>query len=86
MWHSLFVATSYGYIDKKNKKFVYGIAGGTQPFKITGGKILSILSGEGVAAGLFEDFEYENYETDIDADDIILFYSDGIYEFLIIKL
>lgn len=36
-----------------------------------------------VAAGLFEDFEYENYETDIDADDIILFYSDGIYEFLI---
>lgn len=80
---NIFVATSYGYIDKKNKKFVYGIAGGTQPFKITGGKILSILSGEGVAAGLFEDFEYENYETDIDADDIILFYSDGIYEFLI---
>lgn len=82
---AVFVVTTYGYIDRRNKKFVFGFGGGTSPIKINvkEKKMENLVEDGGFAIGLFEEAYFERKEIDIGKDDMILFYSDGIYEFLI---
>ncbi|BDU50549.1 diguanylate cyclase domain-containing protein [Haliovirga abyssi] len=82
---AVFVVTTYGYIDRKNKKFVFGFGGGTSPIKIDvkEKKMENLVEDGGFAIGLFEEAYFERKEIEIGMDDMILFYSDGIYEFLI---
>jgi len=81
---NIFVATTYGYIDSKEKEFVYGFGGGTSPIMINvKERKLEFLAEEGFVIGLMEESYFETKKVKMDSDSILLFYSDGIYEFLI---
>ncbi|OQY10272.1 MAG: hypothetical protein B6I28_01325 [Fusobacteriia bacterium 4572_132] len=81
---NIFVATTYGYVDRKEKEFVYGFGGGTSPIKIdVKERKLEFLAEEGFVIGLMEESYFETKKVKMGSDDILLFYSDGIYEFLI---
>lgn len=83
---NIFVATTYGYIMKKEKKYVYGFGGGTSPIVVNfQTKETEMLADSGFVIGLFEDAEFEEKEVFLDDDKMVFFYSDGIYEFLIEK-
>ncbi|MGM0508172.1 MAG: SpoIIE family protein phosphatase [Fusobacteriota bacterium] len=84
---NIFVATTYGYVDKKNKEFVYSFGGGTSPIKIdTTDKSLEFLAEGGFIIGLLEEAYFETRRVSLNSNgnnEILFFYSDGIYEFLI---
>jgi phosphoserine phosphatase RsbU/P len=83
---NIFVATVYGIIDKKNRTFTYGFGGGTTPIRINEkNKSIKELEGSGIAVGLINEASFETKEEQFEEGEILFFYSDGIYEFLIEK-
>lgn len=83
---NIFVATIYGIVDKRDKKFIYGFGGGTTPIRINvKTKEIFEIAGNGIAIGLINDSSFETKEVCFEEGDILFFYSDGIYEFLIEK-
>ena len=83
---NIFVATVYGIIDKKNRIFTYGFGGGTTPIRINvKNKSIKELEGSGIAVGLINEASFETKEEKFEEGEILFFYSDGIYEFLIEK-
>lgn len=81
---NIFVATTYGIINKIDNKFTYSYGGGTVPIKISRetGEIEKLADG-GYIVGIFDEAEFETREVTFADGDILFFYSDGIYEFLI---
>lgn len=84
---NVFVAASYGIFDKKNDKFIYSFGGGTSPILLSTQKndIELLEKDGGFAIGILEEAEFNYKEIQLYPNDIIFFYSDGIYEFLIEK-
>ena len=81
---NIFVATVFAIIDKREKTFNYSFGGGTSPLIIRHkDKSIKQCQNEGFVVGLFDEAEFESEIIDLEDGDIIFFYSDGIYEFLI---
>lgn len=83
---NIFVTTIFGIIDKEKLKFIYGFGGGTSPIKIDcKNKEMKVIDGNGIAVGLVSEASFETKEESFNKGDILFFYSDGIYEFLMEK-
>lgn len=81
---NVFVTTIYGYIDKKEHSFTYSFGGGTSPMKITPAiNKIEVIESEGMAVGIIPDNEFSVSKLFFQEGDIMLLYSDGVYEFLI---
>ncbi len=81
---NIFVTTIYGYINKKERSFTYSFGGGTSPIKISPEKRkIEVIESEGVAVGIIPDNEFNLSKLYFDEGDMLLLYSDGVYEFLI---
>ncbi len=84
---NIFVAASYGVLDKKAGKLLYSFGGGTSPILLQKEKkdMMLLEKNGGFAIGLVDEAEFYFKEIYIGDGDILFFYSDGIYEFLIEK-
>lgn len=81
---NIFVATTFGIIDRKEKSFTYSYGGGTVPIKIDcKTHEIEKLAESGYIIGIFEDATFEEKKVFLNSGDVLFFYSDGIYEFLI---
>lgn len=81
---TLFVTASYYVVDIVTKQLTYAIAGHPSPLLIHHGtekvEVLTDSFDTGPALGLFEDVEYLTGETTVEEGDIILTFTDGLFE------
>lgn len=75
-----FTSLFYGILDCSGGQFEYANAGHNFPILIKEGKPFELLKTTGPALGLVKDYEFKTKSIDIDGNDCILFYTDGITE------
>ena len=66
-------------IDTRDLTLTYCNAGHNPPFLLSNGEIRRLSQG-GMVAGLFENRPYEQETVDLNQDDLVVFYTDGIVE------
>lgn len=72
-----------GLYDKESRKFVYCNAGHEFPiFYSTKNKKIKLLQSTGTLLGLFKESEYHNEFINLEPNDKILFYTDGLLDFI----
>jgi len=81
---TLFVTASYYVVDIVTKRLTYAIAGHPSPLLVHHGtekvEVLTDSFDTGPALGLFEDVEYLTGETTVEEGDLILTFTDGLFE------
>ncbi len=78
---SMFVTAVYGVLTVKTGEFVYANAGHCPPVWVTAKpKKLKILKKTGAALGIFENLEMDENTIQLDPDDYLLLYTDGLTE------
>ncbi|UCE06940.1 MAG: SpoIIE family protein phosphatase [bacterium] len=75
-----FVTLFYGVYDQSSNQFEYATAGHNYPIWIRNNDMCDTLSEGGPALGLIEKAKYETGFVNLTANDVILFYTDGVTE------
>lgn len=77
----LFLTAFYAVIDLKSGRVTYSNAGHNPPlwWKATDGEMAALQTG-GIALGVISDVTLENVEIELQAGDLLLFYTDGVTE------
>jgi serine phosphatase RsbU (regulator of sigma subunit) len=75
---AMFASLFFGVLDPKSALLSYINAGLEPPLVLRHGKLLTELMPTGPIVGGIEDIHFDVGETDLDPDDIILIYTDGI--------
>jgi serine phosphatase RsbU (regulator of sigma subunit)/DNA-binding transcriptional regulator YhcF (GntR family) len=75
-----FVTLFYGVYDQSNNQFEYATAGHNYPIWLRGNGKYDTLSKGGPALGLIEKAKYKTGTANLSANDVILFYTDGVTE------
>ncbi len=77
----LFVTAILAFLDTRTGKLIYANAGHNLPllYKATTGELIQIPKGN-MALGVVTDIEYQNHELEMDANDILVLYTDGLTE------
>ena len=79
----MFVALLYAVLDAKNRSLIMCSAGQTQPVywsAKTGEAILVETKGDTFPLGILDDAEYEETQLQLESDDKVILYTDGIVE------
>ena len=76
----MFVTSFVAVLEQNSGKFRYVNAGHNKPVIIHGGKAEFLECSSGIALGVFDDSEYEQYEKEFTPGDIIYLYTDGVTE------
>ncbi|MBN1188175.1 MAG: SpoIIE family protein phosphatase [Dehalococcoidales bacterium] len=81
----MFITLFYSVLDLQNRKLRYVNAGHNPPIVLSGngpnhGGSIKLLEAKGIALGVLDDIELEEMEMDLNPDDIIVFYTDGVTE------
>jgi sigma-B regulation protein RsbU (phosphoserine phosphatase) len=74
-----FMSLLYGIYDKVGRTFTYTNAGHPTPILVQSGEI-STLNSHGLLLGITEDATYEQSTLDLDPDDVLVMFTDGISE------
>jgi sigma-B regulation protein RsbU (phosphoserine phosphatase) len=74
-----FVTLFFGKIDFKNRVLHYANAGHNRPLLFRGANTLP-LEGGGMVCGILENNTYHEADLELQSDDILLFYTDGLDE------
>jgi len=74
-----FVTAFYGIYNTKNKIFNYARGGHNFPFLIRNNRITELRS-EGKILGIFDGLKYQENEIQLQVNDKLLFYTDGLVE------
>ncbi len=75
-----FVTLFYGVYDQSNNQFQYATAGHNYPIWLRNHGNCDTLAKGGPALGLIEKAKYKTGTVNLSADDMILFYTDGVTE------
>lgn len=77
----MFVTLFYAVLDPKKRRLQYVNAGHNPPFvvKKSSGDVI-LLRASGIAMGVIDDVSLEEKEIELDSNDIVVFYTDGITE------
>jgi serine phosphatase RsbU (regulator of sigma subunit) len=76
---NMFVTCFYGVLDPSSGSFAYANAGHDLPYVRCGGDAQELMA-RGMPLGLMPGMAYEQKEIFVQADDSVLFYSDGLVE------
>lgn len=76
----MFVTSFVAVLEQNSGKFQYVNAGHNKPVIIHGGKAEFLECSSGIALGVFDDSEYEQYEKEFTPGDIVYLYTDGVTE------
>ncbi len=74
-----FVTLFYGMFDSNDRTFTYTNAGHNPPMLFRNGKIIPLQTG-GLVLGIFPDAIYEEEKIDLQENDLLVLYTDGITE------
>lgn len=74
-----FVTVFYGVLDPWRGTLLYANAGHPPPFRLRQGQLWA-LAGTGIPLGILEDEEWGERTLDLQAEDVCLFYTDGVTE------
>ena len=77
---SRFITLFYAVFDPLTGELTYANAGHTPPLVLRRGGRVDRLTDGGMALGLFEPATYRAFETRLDADELLVVYSDGVTE------
>ena len=78
---SMFVTAVYGVLSIESGEFTYANAGHNPPVWMSkAGKRLTLLHRTGAALGIIEDLQMEQRTIQLDLDDILFLYTDGLTE------
>jgi len=77
----MFVTLFYAVLDPEKRRLQYVNAGHNPPFvvKKSSGDVI-LLRASGIAMGVMDDVSLEEKEIELDSNDIVVFYTDGITE------
>jgi len=77
----MFVTLFYAVLDPEKRRLQYVNAGHNPPFvvKKSSGDVI-LLRASGIAMGVIDDVSLEEKEIELDSNDIVVFYTDGITE------
>jgi sigma-B regulation protein RsbU (phosphoserine phosphatase) len=77
----MFVTLFYAVLDEAKKRLRYVNAGHNPPFAIkkNSGDVI-LLRAKGIAMGVLEDAPLEEKEIQLDSNDVVVFYTDGVTE------
>ncbi len=77
----MFVTLFYAVLDPEKKRLQYVNAGHNPPFAVrkSSGDVI-LLRASGIAMGVMDDISLEEKELELDSNDIVVFYTDGITE------
>jgi sigma-B regulation protein RsbU (phosphoserine phosphatase) len=77
----MFVTLFYAVLDPQKKRLQYVNAGHNPPFVAKkGSRDVILLRAKGIAMGVIDDAALEEKDIDLDKNDIVVFYTDGITE------
>lgn len=74
-----YITFFYGELNEERKKFRYVNAGHNYPILLRGSEIIQLRTG-GLILGMMDGLTYETEEVDLEDEDILVFYTDGITE------
>ena len=79
--HSMFVSAFFCILDPDVGTLIYSNAGHPPPFLARqDGTVSALESGRNVVLGLMPGGEYEEYTLELDSDDLVFMYTDGVTE------
>jgi|GEM_PF-604092 len=76
----IFISMFYGVLDTEDKAFRYACAGHEPPILFRNNGKVERLCAPGVLVGITPEAGYEEKSVDLDSGDIILFFTDGLFE------
>ena len=76
----MFITMFWGHMDFDSGKFMYCNAGHNYPILIRGNGDIEFLKTGGLILGMFPDATYEMDEIQLEKDDTLLCYTDGVTE------
>ena len=75
-----FFSIAYGVLNVRTQKLLLGSAGHPPVMRISRDQVAKPLGAEGMLIGIIDDYEYEDYEAQLDHGDRLFVYSDGVVE------
>lgn len=76
---NMFVTCFYAEIDPITGRMNYGNAGQNLPYRMCSGQVRP-LDATGLPLGLMEGFRYDDFQTELQPGETLIFYSDGMIE------
>ena len=73
-----FVTLFYGVLDAKSRRFTYCNAGHPAALLLRDGQVAELSSSDNMVLGISEDEEYIQFFVDLQANDLLLLYTDGV--------
>jgi phosphoserine phosphatase RsbU/P len=78
--HGLFITVAYAVVSLDTGRVIFANAGHNLPLLIRQNKQLEILQTTGMALGVLEGIHIADLSTDLNQDDCLIFYTDGVTE------
>ena len=78
--HGLFITVAYAVLSLETGQVIFANAGHNLPLLIWQDRQLEILQTTGMALGVLEGIHIADLNTDLNQDDCLIFYTDGITE------
>jgi sigma-B regulation protein RsbU (phosphoserine phosphatase) len=75
-----FVTIFYGVLEPATGRFRYAIGGHNPPVWARENGTVGLLPGQGIALGVLDRVEYEEYEVQLNPGDAVVLYTDGLNE------